>query len=387
MMMSLISYWAYTGDSTYNTQVQEAIQHQSGDLGDFMTRNQTRTTGNDDQGFWGFAAMEAAEQKFPDPSDPKAFSYLSLAQGVFNTQVPRWDLPPSTCGGGLKWQVFPFNAGYNYKNTISNGCFFSLAARLARYTGNTTYSDWAEKAYDWTRSIGLIDQDMHVYDGADDVINCTALNPQQFSYVAGVFLHGSAYMWNMTQEQKWHDRVDGFLKGIQRTFFPDGKNIMVEITCEPFGTCNNDMQSFKTYLSRWMATTSQLAPWTAATIQPMLKTSAVAAAQQCSGPGNVCGFKWTNGAQYDGLTGPGEQMAAMEVIGGMMVFQGHGEVPPPVTQTTGGTSKGDPNAGGSKLDDELGVLPPITTGDRAGAGIITFLVMAMLVGGCAWMLI
>lgn len=386
--MSLIDYWSYTGDSTYNAQVAEAIQWQSGDLGDFMTRNQTRTEGNDDQAFWGFAAMEAAEQKFPDPTDPKAFSWLSLAQGVFNTQVPRWDLAPSTCGGGLKWQIFPFNAGFNYKNAISNGCFFSLGARLARYTGNTTFSDWAERAYDWSSSVGLIDKDYNVYDGSDDTINCTQINHQQFSYVAGVFLHGSAYMWNRTQDQKWHERVDGFLKGIQNVFFPDGKNVMVEIACEPQGNCNNDMQSFKAYLSRWMAVTAQLAPWTQPTIKPLLTTSAIAAAQQCSGPGNVCGMRWTNGANYDGLTGPGEQMAAMQVISSMMTFLGGSNgVPPPITATSGGTSKGNPNAGGSNVNDALGVLGPITTGDRAGAGILTFLVMAGLLGGCSWLII
>ena len=383
MMMSLISYWSATGDSTYNAQVEEAIQWQSAENGDFMTRNQTRTEGNDDQGFWGFAAMEAAELNFPAPSDSNAFAWLSLAQGVFNTQVPRWDLPPSTCGGGLKWQIFPFNAGFNYKNSISNGCFFALGARLARYTDNQTYADWADKSYTWMQDVGLIDAQYNVYDGTDDEINCTAVNQQTFSYAGGVMLHGAAFMYNRTQEQKWRDRVDGHLKAITDSFFPEDRQIMVEIMCEPYGNCNYDMRSFKAYLSRWMVLTAQLAPWTAPAIQPLLTASAQGAAQACSGGGNVCGLKWDSG-NYDGSTGPGEQMAAMSVFTALMAFLDRG-VPLPVTANTGGTSEGDPNAGGTDVAGHLGIPGSITTGDRAGAGILATLVVVAWLGGMAWM--
>src|SRR5437773_12544718 len=78
-----------------------------------------RNQGNDDQAFWAFAVMSAAENKYPDPpaGGPQ---WLALAQAVFNLQVSRWDV--TNCNGGLRWQIFPFNNGYNYKNSISNGC-------------------------------------------------------------------------------------------------------------------------------------------------------------------------------------------------------------------------------------------------------------------------
>ena len=91
--------------------------------------------------FWGLAAMMAAELKFPDVKD--GFSWLSLAQGVFNTQTARWDT--TTCGGGLRWQLFPYQSGYTMKNSVSNGGLFQLAARLARYTNEDKYSQWAGK--------------------------------------------------------------------------------------------------------------------------------------------------------------------------------------------------------------------------------------------------
>lgn len=97
--------------------------------GYFEPNNQSLQLGNDDQAFWAFAAMSAAEYNFPNPPDDQP-QYLEMVQGVFNRQVVRWD--PDTCNGGLRWQIFRLNAGYDYKNSISNGCFFNLAARLGK---------------------------------------------------------------------------------------------------------------------------------------------------------------------------------------------------------------------------------------------------------------
>ena len=137
--------------------------------------------------------MSAAENKFPDPpaTDPQ---WLSLAQAVFNSQAERWD--NQTCAGGLRWQIFTFNQGYNYKNTPSNGCFFNMAARLARYTGNQSYADWAEKTWDWTAAIGLMTPEYMVYDGTDAAINCSRVNHIQWTYNAGALLLGAANMYN-----------------------------------------------------------------------------------------------------------------------------------------------------------------------------------------------
>ena len=102
-MGTLIDYWYYTGDDSWNDDTMEGLLFQVGDKADYMPRNQTKTEGNDDQGFWGLAAMTAAEYKFPDPPDDKP-QWLALAQAVFNTQAARWDT--EHCGGGLRWQIF-----------------------------------------------------------------------------------------------------------------------------------------------------------------------------------------------------------------------------------------------------------------------------------------
>jgi len=158
-----------------------------------MPENQTKNEGNDDQGFWAMAAMLAAETNFQNPPADQP-QWLALAQAVFNEWAFRWDT--KQCNGGLKWQIFPFNNGFTYKNSIANGCFFNLGARLARYTGNETYAMWANKVWDWEMSVGFIDSAYNIYDGASELQNCTVIDKLQWSYNAGIFLHGAANMYN-----------------------------------------------------------------------------------------------------------------------------------------------------------------------------------------------
>lgn len=191
LLGTIIDYQFLTGDTSYQAVATQALLHQVGDDRDFMPRNQTRTLGNDDQGFWAMAAMSAAENKFPDPPADQP-QWLALVQAVFNQYATRWDT--EICNGGLRWQIFPFNNGFTYKNSISNGCFFNIAARLARFTGNQTYADWAAKIWDWEVGVGLITPEFRIYDGAgvDNGENCTQKDMIQWSYNAGIFLHGAA---------------------------------------------------------------------------------------------------------------------------------------------------------------------------------------------------
>ncbi|KAG4416394.1 hypothetical protein IFR04_010440 [Cadophora malorum] len=378
MFGTMIEYWYYTNDTSYNPTVTAAMLSQVGDNDDYMPTNQTKTEGNDDQGFWAMAAMSAAEMNYPNPPDDEP-QWLALAQAVFNEMVTRWD--DSTCGGGLRWQIFTFNAGYTYKNSIANGCFFNIASRLARYTGNQTYADWAEKTWDWMEGVGLISTDYKVYDGTSDTDNCTSIDHIQFSYNQGIYLFGSAVMYEFTnQSSTWQARLEGLLNSTD-IFFKDG--VMYEQACEPVntvGTCDTDQQSFKAYLSRWMAATAKLVPAYHDTIMALLKTSASAAAAQCSGgtDGVTCGEHWYQ--SYDGLYGLGQQMSALSVVQSMLID----EAPALVTNSTGGTSQGNVNAG-SKSSSSSEVITPATSGDRAGAGILTALVISGLLGGVGMM--
>jgi mannan endo-1,6-alpha-mannosidase len=118
------------------------------------------------------------------------------------------------------------------------------------------------------------------------------------------------------------------------------------------------MNSFKAYLSRWMAASSKVAPWLYASVKPYLAASAQAAAASCSGgeDGTTCGTKWWNGGVWDGTYGVGQQMSALEVIQSNLISQvcpwltssivyfGTDvlQVQGPVSNSTGGTSQGNP---------------------------------------------
>lgn len=122
MMGTLIQNWQLTGNDSLNDIITQALLWQKGENNDYAPRNWSAQLGNDDQVFWAFAAMDAAELAYPNPPSDSGVSWLGLAQAVFNDQADAWD--SATCNGGLRWQITSLNAGYNYKNTyVSNGSF------------------------------------------------------------------------------------------------------------------------------------------------------------------------------------------------------------------------------------------------------------------------
>lgn len=324
----MIEYWHYTGDESYRTVTQQALLSQLGPRYDFNVPAEAFDEGNDDQAFWVFAAMSAAEYSFPEPPSPIP-SWLTIVQNAWDDYVPRWN--SSGCNGGLKWQFHPENAGYYYKQSISNGAFFQLSARLGRFTGNHTYVHWAETIWNWSSGIGLIDKIYNVFDGTDELINCTGIDHHQWSYNVGVYLYGAAMLQNYTNgSSPWEERTAGLVDAAN-TFlspFKNATNVVFEAECELDMTCNPDQLSMKAYLIRWLAGTSKMAPFTAGRIGNILRTSAQGAARACTGgpAANTCGSKWYIGG-WDGTNGLGQQLCAMEVMYSLLVNQTR----PPIT--------------------------------------------------------
>lgn len=283
--------------------------------------------------------------------------------------------------------TFPKN-GFTYKNSIANGCFFNLGARLARYTGNSTYAEWAERIWDWEASIGLIDDKYNIYDGASDTNNCTEIQRLQWTYNAGIYLHGAANMYNYTEGTTlWKERTTGLLSATN-IFFNNG-TVLEEQACEGGNTCNNDQLSFKAYFTAWLASTSILAPFTSSIISPLIASTAKAAALQCSGPNSVCGTKWTNGATYDGTTGVGQQMSALGGIQSAMVQIPGVKIVAPVTNSTGGTSVGDSGAG-TATPGLMGVMKEasiVTMGDKVAASFLTVAIVGGVIGGSVFVVV
>jgi mannan endo-1,6-alpha-mannosidase len=179
-------------------------------------------------------------------------------------------------------------------------------------------------------------------------------------------------MYNLTNgDPKWKQRLEGFLSNTQRVFFPEknGGKIMVEYACETQGNCNKDQRSFKAYLSRWLAITTQLAPFTAGQITPWIQTSALAASKACTKTpqGLACGRVWYEDRD-DGQRDVGNQMTALSIVQSNLITQVKG-----IYDINTGNSKSDPTAGAGGNNFVLDPIytRKITIMDKVGAWLLT----------------
>lgn len=147
-------------------------------------------------------------------------------------------------------------------------------------------------------------------------------------------------------------------------------------------TCTTDMLSFKGYVHRWLATATQIAPFLSEKVLPVLQKSAQAAVNQCTGGtnGRTCGFRWSSGV-YDGSMGAGQTMDVLAAVSSLLI----GQSKTPVTSSDGGTSIGDPNAGVGSGSINGDNLTPVTTSDRAGAGVVTVVIILTAAAAFGWM--
>ncbi|KAK0713752.1 glycosyl hydrolase family 76-domain-containing protein [Lasiosphaeria miniovina] len=366
LMGTLIEYSQLTGDDTYNAQVTEGLLWQKGPYNNFMPTNWTASMGNDDQCFWGAAALRAAETGFPSPPQDQP-QWVDMAKNVWeNLASPARN--DHICGGGLRWQISLVNNGYDYKNTASNACFFSLSARLARFTGNSTYADHASSTFEWLQKVGFIDNaTWAVYDGATSDRNCTDVNKLQLSYSATLLVQGAAFMYNYTNGKSttWFDRLTNLTAPLLSTFFPNGT--AYEVACElRHGLCTSDMRSFKGLAHRWLASAAQVAPAVlTGSVLPVLESSAAAAAAQCTGgaSGRACGFYWASGefvavddAEMVGA-GAGEQIDVLAAVQSLLVSASAAPF------TAGGSG-----SGGSGSGSGGGTGTGTGTGTESGSG-------------------
>ncbi|KAJ5440247.1 Six-hairpin glycosidase [Penicillium cf. griseofulvum] len=244
--------------------------------------NYSQYLGNDDQVFWGLAAITAGELNFPEKDGEP--SWVSLAEGVFNGQVPRWDM--NTCGGGLRWQIWPYQNGYGLKNAISN---------------ERHYAEWAEKIWDWSATTPMLRKKWVIADTTSVAAGCKDHGDHQWTYNYATYIAGAGYMHNYE-----YDR---------------------------------NQKTFKAYFTSWLGFMSLIVPSNVtADVMGRFKTSAVAACQQCSGgnAGTGCGVRWTKKTEWDGSSGLEQQMSVLGVLNAIMVpFKGQG----PYNADNGGTSK------------------------------------------------
>ncbi|KAH6693439.1 family 76 glycosyl hydrolase [Plectosphaerella plurivora] len=392
---TFIDYWRVTGDDMYNDVVAQGLLHQVGENNDFAPANQTATLSNDDQCNWGVASMLAAESRFPSPAG--APEWLAVAQNVFERLAWRLDQEDGgECGGGLRWSIPPENAGYNYKPTTATGCFFNLAARLARHTGNEMYAKYADKSWDWMYNIGYIDNTTwSVYEGSHAELNCSDINRTTFSVDISSLTQGAAFMYNHTQSDAWRNRTSNLVDRFLADFVVEDNGAFFEVPCEGVvGRCTVEMLGFKGLAHRYLASSIQVAPFLRQEVLPALRASAQKAIDQCTGgvSERQCGFYWSRGRfispDLDQTTGLSEQMNVLSAVSSLLIPAADA----PAFQTSIDSTEGSGNGeeiGDDSNSDGNGEADNRTPGSGSGAsfhGVNLFVVAGVLVvwGVMAW---
>ncbi|KAF9631864.1 Glycoside hydrolase family 76 [Lasiodiplodia theobromae] len=330
---SLVGYWYLTGDTTHNAAVQTALVGQLGPALDYLPPNQSLHMSNWRQSSWALAALSAAERGLPVESESEnVTSWEDLARDAFDTQVPRWD--DTTCGGGLRTDIFMFGDEYNSKDSLSQSTFFLLAARLARFTGNQTYVDLAARAYDWMREVKLIDDDFAVYYNASTTQNCSQVDDTQWSQAAAAIAYGSAVLANITSSTEWADRTTSHVEHILNYFFPS--DILTSPACTDASTnyyCWGEAHAAEASTLRWLSLVPVFQPATHDSIHAALAATAKAAADACTttdgGASASCKGLWSvsddDEEQFDdddprtdvprnATIGLGQQVVALEAL-------------------------------------------------------------------------
>ncbi|PYH99844.1 mannan endo-1,6-alpha-mannosidase [Aspergillus ellipticus CBS 707.79] len=375
LFTTLIQYWYFTGDTSNNPAVSEGMYWQRGSGNNYMPSNSSSYMSNVDQMTWGLAAMTAAELDYPQEAGMP--SWLTLAQNVHRVQSARWNT--NTCGGGLRWEIWPYQAGYTLKTAGSNGGLFQLSARLARFTGNQSYADWAETIWDWSLTTLVNNETWSVADSTSASDDCATVGRTQWTYNYGGYLSGLAYMYNFTNgDTKWKTGLDGLLNTTFTTFFPEkyGGKIMSEITCEPLELCDNSEDTYKGLLAGDLTFVSLVAPYTYSEILPHLQGSASGAAKQCTGGTNetLCGRRWYQ-TTWDGTSSMEEEMSATSIFTSNLVAFKDGAPATQATATNGtgssayGTGSGTSNGTSSTSTSASGNSTATGTTKNGGSTV------------------
>lgn len=179
--------------------------------------------------------------------------------------------------------------------------------------------------------------------------------------------------------------MNGILGQIWKQFFPKG--IFRDLTCEIHKNCNNNEVLFKGEVSTWLALTALMIPDLYNEIMPKLKTSAQGAAASCTGLGNnSCGVQWEQ-SKFDGFHSMEAQISASCGLTVAMLPFVDRDKKKPLNVNGGGSSKSNPKAGDIDDNDSPADLPDITTGDKAGAAILTVVFVGGLIAMAVFMLL
>ena len=132
---------------------------------------------------------------------------LGSAEAIMAFVMAGWDTNPEhVCPGGIPFSNSPEN---NERNTVTDGPGAELAVRLYQLTGNVAYLQFAEQAYNWTRTCLLQANGLYAdHIGAHGTVAQVYWSYNQGSMIgAGTLLYqatgNSAYLYQARQTAKF----------------------------------------------------------------------------------------------------------------------------------------------------------------------------------------
>jgi hypothetical protein len=132
---------------------------------------------------------------------------LGSAEAIMAFVMAGWDADPElACPGGIP---FSNSSENNERNTVTDGPGAELAVRLYQLTGNVAYLQFAEQAYNWTRTCLLESNGLYAdHIGAHGTVAQTFWSYNQGAMIgAGTLLYqatgNSAYLYQARQTAKF----------------------------------------------------------------------------------------------------------------------------------------------------------------------------------------
>jgi hypothetical protein len=139
----------------------------------------------DDNEWVGIELMRLYKRRHEAPLLEKAEQIMAFVMAGWQTN------PKLACTGGVPFSDSPSNTD---RNTITNGPAAELGVQLYRITGNQTYLQFAEMAYEWTR--GCLLQPSGLY--ADHIRRHGVIDPTLWSYTQGVMIGAGTLLYQAT---------------------------------------------------------------------------------------------------------------------------------------------------------------------------------------------
>jgi hypothetical protein len=117
---------------------------------------------------------------------------LGSAEAIMAFVMAGWSTNPEyVCPGGVPFSNAPEN---NERNTVTDGPGVELAVKLFELTGNTTYLQFAEEAYEWVRR--CLTESNGLY--ADHIGAHGKVEPAEWSYNQGAMIGAGTLLYQAT---------------------------------------------------------------------------------------------------------------------------------------------------------------------------------------------